>query len=87
MALPPTETPGTHHLITTPPLVFTPLGTFQITKVTEENFEIDTKEDINNMDLCDFTKDASPTPTTPLIGKEFKKEWEIVWEVFPRALG
>ena len=42
-----------------------------------------TNEDIDDMDLCDFTHDTSPTPAPPLINNEFEKEWETVWEVFP----
>ena len=41
-----------------------------------------TNEDIDDMDLCDFTHDTSPTPAAPLINNEFEKEWETVWEVF-----
>ena len=49
-----------------------------ITKVTEENVEINTKEDINDMDLHYFTTDTPSAPNTLLIGKEFEEEWDTV---------
>ena len=31
----------------------------------EEIFEVNTNKDIEDMDLCDFTQDTSPTPSAP----------------------
>ena len=45
--------------------------------ITKEISEVNTNEDIDDMDLCDFIHDTSPTPA-PLIEKEFEKEWETV---------
>ena len=45
--------------------------------ITKEISEVNTNEDIDDMDLCDFIHDTSPTQA-PLIEKEFEKEWETV---------
>ena len=57
-------------------------------KITVENsevnaLEVNTNDDIGDMDLYHFTHDTSNTPAPPLIEREFEKEWETVWEVFP----
>ena len=36
-----------------------------ITKAIDEIFEVNADEDIEDMDLCDFTQDTSPTPALP----------------------
>ena len=86
MTSPPTKHPGTlvHINLSQPPPLFSFLQEpFAIPKVTEDNFQFDTKDDINRMDLCNFSNDTSSTPATPLIGKEFEKKWGTIWEVFP----
>ena len=86
MAPPPIETP-VHINLSQPLHLFSLLQEpSTITKTTEENFEFDTKEDFNDMEICEFTKDTSPTPPTPLIWKEFEKTFGAVWEVFPELL-
>ena len=86
MTSPPTKHPGTlvHINLSQPPPSFSFLQEpFTIPKLTEDNFQFDTKDDINRMDLCNFSNDTSSTPATPLIRKEFEKKWGTIWEVLP----
>ena len=89
MASLPTEFSGTHsHIITTSPLFLLLWKPSTAAKITEENskvcaLEINTNDDISDIDLFCFTHITSTTLAPTLIGKELEKELETVSKVFP----
>ena len=90
MALLPTEFPGTYsHIMTTSPLFFLILQkSSTAVKTAAENskvyaLEVNTNDDISDMELCHFTHITPTTPAPTLTEKEREKELEAVWEVFP----
>ena len=81
MAPLPTEITGTHPHITTPSPLFEGVNLqepFTAAKVTAENsavnaLEVNTNDNLVNMDLCHFTHNTSTTSAPTLSEEEFKK--------------
>ena len=83
-----TEISVTHPHIMTPSLFLLLQVPFTTAKVTVENskvnaVEVNTNNDISDMDLWHFTHDTSSTRAPPFIEKEFEKEWRTILKVFP----
>ena len=80
MTSPPTKHPGTlvHINLSQPPPSFSFLQEpFTIPKLTEDNFQFDTKDDINRMDLCNSPMTHHQLRQPLSLGKNLRKNGEL----------